>query len=202
MKCNSESCHQFFYKASLPTTCPQCGSSCSELKFDAGYPDKDIEVYKDSNGIRWQLVDYKLIKLPARLQPWPVDPRRSVPGSWWPFPAAASLLCWILAFILQTGTSQAQTASFHYPFTIHTIDTNYKEIGFFKFDPVKKTVITRGNQGSVFSYFYSQVYVPQQNTWAAADSVLQYVNDLGQITDTVKFKAAAAAYYRRKNYPY
>lgn len=201
LKCNSENCQQFFYNGQLPAVCPKCGSSCSELKFDAAYPARDIEVYKDSSGIRWQLIDYKLIRLPLSLQPWPQDPRRSIPGTWWP----AALILILLAILLPGSRIQGQiyqSGSYSYPFTLHTLDSNHKETGYFKFDPAKKTVVTRGSQPAVFGFFLNQVYIPQQITWAAADSVMQYVNDIGQITDSAKFRAAAAAYYRRRNNPF
>ena len=76
-----------------------------------------------------------------------------------------------------------------------------KEIGYFKYDTVKNTVVTRGALKYSFQYFVEQIFIPFWELSAAQEQMMQYVLPDGTIIDKPGFGYAVQRYYAvRKKY--
>lgn len=101
----------------------------------------------------------------------------------------------MILFLLMFSVGKAQTSgTWVYPMTIHVQDSTFKELGYFKYNPITNTVTTRGTSKWCFQYFVKDILIPTLEIKGAQDMVMEQINEDGSIKDPLKFKEAVLFY--------
>lgn len=103
------------------------------------------------------------------------------------------------AIFAAAGLLTRAQAVYYYPLTIQTFDSvTLKETGYFKYDPVKKTVTTRGSVAQAFNFFWRGIFNPAITLKGAAELALSYINPDGTLNNPDAFREAYAQYLQLK----
>lgn len=99
----------------------------------------------------------------------------------------------ILLFSL-AATGQKTYGTYSYPMTIHVKDSTYKELGYFKFNPVTGSMQVRGTYKASFMFFVNEILIPMVELDAAKKQIVWQINDDGTIKDSAQFMQAFINY--------
>lgn len=104
-----------------------------------------------------------------------------------------------IILLLSFAVCKAQEATYTAPFTLHAIDSNRKELGYFKYNPVTNVVTTRGITKWCFQFFVNEFFLPMMELKGALDMIAEEINDDGTVKDLNRLKAAMLLYKSVKN---
>lgn len=92
------------------------------------------------------------------------------------------------------AAGQNTYGTYSYPMTIHVKDSTYKELGYFKFNPVTGSMQVRGTYKASFMFFVNEILIPMVELDAAKKQIIFQINDDGSIKDSAAFVRAFINY--------